>query len=366
MQSNIIATLTSTVATPRVAIVRALQLGDVLCSVPALRALRAALPNAELTFIGLPWARTFASRFSCYLDRFREFPGFVGLPERPLHLRSLMRFLSEAQRAPFDLVVQMHGSGSFINPFVMLMGARKSAGYFLPGDLCPDPESFLPYPEGLPEIHRHLRLAEFLGAPAMGDELEFPLTAQDRHDLLRVEGTRDLIPGRYICVHPGARWPSRRWNASKFAVVADTLAREGWQIVLTGSADEADVVGEVSAQMQRPHLNLAGRTTLGALGALLRDSRLLVSADTGVSHVASALNLPSVVIVLGSDHVRWAPLDQTRHRLVMAPADCRPCEHFVCPIGHTCETALTADAILSAVADLFLHPRAQRLCPALC
>lgn len=310
-----------------VAVVRALEgLGDLLCSVPALRALKASLPDARITLIGLPSARAFVRRFSHYLDDFLEFPGYPGIPERPLDVPRATRFFSRSHRAGFDLALQMHGSGLASNAFTMMLGAKRSAGFFLPGLYCPAEDSFLAYPGDQPEIRRHLRLVEFLGIPAQGEHLEWPITAEDERALEALEETRALDREAYVCVHPGARDPRRRWSPAGFARVADWLASQGLQVVLTGSEQEAPVVAAVSGEMTSSHVSMAGRTTVGALGALLAGARLLVTNDTAPSHIAAALRVPSVVVFTASDSSRWAPLDRHLHRPVgNGIRDAHPC-----------------------------------------
>ncbi|HEX8202633.1 MAG TPA: glycosyltransferase family 9 protein, partial [Isosphaeraceae bacterium] len=305
----------------RVAVLRALRLGDLLCAVPALRALRAALPEAEIVLIGLPWARSFVARFGRHVDGFLEFPGYPGLPERAADLARFPAFLAEAQAHRFDLAIQLQGSGTITNPLTVLLGARRNAGFFRPGEYCPDAGRFVMYPDRGPEVRRLVRLMEFLGIPARGEDLEFPLRPEDRTALHDLDEARDLRPGTYACVHPGASAAEKRWPAEHFAAVAAALADRGLRVVLTGTAEEGPLTRAVAGLLRGPHVDLAGRTDLGSLAALVAGARVLVCNDTGVSHVAAALRVPSVVVFRGSDPERWAPLDRRRHRAVGAGID---------------------------------------------
>lgn len=301
----------------RVVIVRSLPgLGDLLCAVPAFRALRTALPHAHISLMGLPQAKPLVQRFYQYLDDWLTFPGWVGIPEAPFSPQRSLAFLTEMQQIAVDLVLQMHGNGSAINSFALMLGAKQTAGFFPIGQHCPDPDRFLPYPEHESEIWRHLSLLEFLGISPQGDQLEFPLWSSDWDELEAIAAKGLLTRGDYVCLHPGASTNTRRWSLQKFAQVADALAVQGLQIVLTGTASEVAVTQAVVQAMQFPALDLTGQTSLGAIAALLKRSRLLICNDTGVSHLAAALQVNSVVIFSDSDPQRWAPLDRQRHRVV--------------------------------------------------
>ena len=333
----------------KIAVFRALQLGDMLCAVPALRALRAAAPLSHITLIGLPWAATFVKRFGSYLDDLLVFPGFPAFPEQPAHLNAVPHFFAEAQRQRFDLAIQMHGNGCLTNPLTVLFAAERCAGFHVPGQYCPDPRTFLPWNEREHEVLRNLRLLEFLGVRRQGEHLEFPLTDADYRALQRSQINLPA-PGTYVCIHPGARLPSRRWLPQRFAEVADRLAAGGMKVVLTGAQDEAEVVYTVRRAMRMPALDLCGKTDLGTLAALLAQASLVVSNDTGISHMAAAVATPSVVICCGGDPVRWAPLDNERHQVISADVACRPCGHHACPTAHECADDVGADVVAAMAA----------------
>ena len=338
----------------RIVVVRALYLGDMLCAIPALRALRAAFPRAEITLVGLPWARELASRLTRLVDEFEEFPGFPGIPEQTLDPSRILGFLTRMQSRQFDLAVQLHGSGSHINEFVMLLGAARVAAFCLPGDATAGDGCFIPWPANGSEAERLLTLPLAMGCPDTGTRLELEANAADRaiaRMLLAATGAADRP---FVCVHPGARFPSRRWPAERFAAVADALSVTH-SIVLTGTDAELPLTTAVRNAMHVTVTDLTGRLHLGTLAATVAGADLVVCNDTGVSHVAAAVGTKSVVIASGSDVSRWRPHDAERHRVLWHDVPCRPCMHEICPIGHDCAKGVSVDRVLAEAASLISH-----------
>ena len=301
-----------------VVVFRALQLGDMLCAVPALRALRAALPHSRITLVGLPWARQFAARFAPYIDEFIAFPGHPALPEQPVQHAQLADFYAAMRARRFGAALQLHGSGEHSNPITRAFGARAMAGF---GDAAGDGrERFHPWPHSGAEPQRLLELMTLLGAPAADAVLEFPLHEADERELAASGLAAELAPGSYVCIHPGARHPDKRWHPARFAQVADQIATEfDVRIVLTGTAAEAPLTAAVASRMRFKALDAASSMSLGAMAALMSRARLLVANDTGVSHLAAGLGLRSVVVFSQADMERWAPLDRQRHRCLWDP-----------------------------------------------
>lgn len=327
----------------RVCVFRALQLGDMLCAVPALRSLRAGLPDAAIALVGLPWARAFARRFDRYIDEFIEFPGHPAMPEQPARPALWPDFVAAMRTRRFDLALQLHGSGEVSNAVVAEFGATHCAGYCPAPEAAPDPATFLVWQPREHEVLRCLRLMRHLRLPDRGTELEWPHLAGDDDDPALAAFRHE----NYVCVHPGARLLSRRWPVERFAAVADRLAACGYAIVITGAADEAGLARALARHMRSRPVDLCGKTSLGGLARLIGRARLVVCNDTGVSHVAAAVGTPSVVVCCGADPARWAPLDAAKHRVLHEPLDCRPCMHFQCPIGHPCALGIAPQAVAS-------------------
>jgi ADP-heptose:LPS heptosyltransferase len=159
---------------------------------------------------------------------------------------------------------------------------------------------------------------------------------------------------RLICVAPGASVPERRWGMDKFADVANHFAHKNYRIVLLGSAAEKNVLCRLAKEIKGA-VDLSGKTPLPETAAVLKASRLLLTPDSGLLHVARAVGTPTVSLFGAGIEKKWAPRGK-RHVVLNKHLPCSPCTKFgytpKCPIGVQCLVQIGEREVIEAMESL--------------
>jgi ADP-heptose:LPS heptosyltransferase len=263
---------------PAAVVLRPLGLVDLLTGVPALRGIRAAVPEHRLVLATTAALRPLAE----LIDAVDEV-----LPAGELEP------LDWSGPAP-ELAVDLHGKGPLSHVVVADLHPDRLLTFDSPG---------YPGPAWHPdehEVRRWCRLVEEgLGGTCDPDALD-----------LAVPAVPPPVAGAAV-VHPGAAFPGRRWPPERFAAVARHLADRGHDVRVTGGPAEVELARGVAAAAGLPDdAVLAGRTTSTELAAVVAAARVVVCGDTGVAHLATAYRRPSVVLFGPVPPALWGPPDR--------------------------------------------------------
>jgi ADP-heptose:LPS heptosyltransferase len=328
----------------KLAVLRANAIGDYLVSLPAIEALRAAYPAAELVLLGAGWHAGFLAGRPGPVDRCLPVPPSVGVrDDRPPSPPAMVdRFFDRMRAERFDLAVQMQGGGCHSNPFVSRLGARVTAGSRAPD--APPLDRTVPYTGHQHEIHRFLEVVGLVGAAPVTLEPRLQVTAEDRAEASAVLAGDDRP---LVVLHPGANDPRRRWPVERLAVVAVELARKGARLAVIGTAAERPLVDRLLAMLDGDAADLAGQLGLGGLVGLLEYATLLVGNDSGPRHLAAAVGTATVAVYWGVHLGSYGPLYRARHR---TPASWR----LLCPVcgAHGLQEDCRSSHAASFVADV--------------
>lgn len=335
----------------RIAVLRANALGDLMFALPALDALRAAYPDAELVLLGRAWHRDLLDARPGPVDRtvvIPPFEGSLGADEQ----RAVDDAIDAVAKDGVDLALQLHGGGRNSNPVVGRLGARVAAGLRTPDAEGLDRE--VPYVYYQSEVLRLLEVAALVGAPPRRLEPRFAVTERDRAEATAVVGERHHL----VALHPGATDPRRRWPPERFATVGDALADAGASVVVTGSGDERDLVDAVIESMRRPAQGVAGRLSIGGLAALLARCTVVVGNDTGPLHLAAAVGAATAGVFWCGNLINAGPATRTRHRpsiswVLECPACGANCITDGCEHEESFVAGVGVDEVLASTLDLF-------------
>ena len=198
-------------------------------------------------------------------------------------------------------------------------------------------------------VERFAQLAEAPGA-ALPKPIFYPKIRSTAADQLKTLTELGLErPARIVAFCPGAEYgPAKRWPAAHFASLAKSLAERGYAIWLFGSPKDHAVAEEISQLAPGLCRNLCGATTLGQAVDLLAMTDLVVCNDSGLMHVAAALDRP-LVTLYGSSSPGFTPPLSDQADILSLNLDCSPCYKRECPLGHLdCLNKLTPERALAA------------------
>lgn len=290
----------------RILVVRVDLLGDVVLTLPAVRALRRAYPEAAIDLLVL---KSTAAIVTGDPDITRVLICDPSLIQHPWKLlreenrRDLGALLRTLRVARYDLVLSVCGDVASL--LARLAAPRRSFGYareaypFLLTDTLPGGR----YRTRQHEVSYVLDLAVAAGGVALPEDARprlrvAPEAAARMRDVLAHAREERSVRGPVVAIHVGARnGQAKRWPPVHIAALAERLTRELDALVtLTGAPNEAELAAAVVRRCSTGVLNLVGRTTVPELAALLAASDLCVSGDSGPMHVACAVGTPVVAL----------------------------------------------------------------------
>lgn len=334
-------------------------LGDAVMTTPALQAVRETFPDAEITLLANPLVSQLLSGHPA-IDRvitFERSGKHGGIAGR-------LRLAAELRNERFDLALILPNSfDSALIPF--LAGIPKRFGK------ASDGRSLLltgryHEPKQAPERHEvqyYRNLLEYFNITGTADTPFLSVTAEEDREAALFLAEQGIDTGKPLLgINAGATFGSaKRWYPERFAQVARQLSQEwGARIILFGGPDEQDIVEIIADNLGGNCLNLAGKTTVRRLMALVRRCDFFITNDSGPMHIAAAFSVPLVAVFGPTDHTGTAPCN-ARAVIVRHDTECAPCKLRHCPTDHRCMASITVDNVVQAARTLWQSPGKEAL-----
>lgn len=339
-------------------------LGDILMTTPALRALRDSGHDRHITLLTSPAGAAvvpFIPEIDATLIVSAPWmPGSTATPPAIMDLVSRLREKAFDAAVIFTVYSQNPLPAAFLcwlAGIPRVLAHCRENPYHLLSDCIPDPE---PHEIMRHEVRRQLDLVAKVGAVAADERLSFRLRQEDIRSATAKLCQAGIDPEkRWAVVHPGASAASRRYPAEHFAALADLLADiPDLQLVFTGDGGETELIDTIRLRLRRPAASLAGTLDLGELAAIIASASLLIANNTGPVHIAAALGTPVVDIyaLTNPQHAPW----RVPNRVLYHDVPCRFCYKSVCPqTHHACLRLLDPQRVARAAREL-LQAGAER------
>lgn len=326
---------------PRILVVSTTGLGDSLWGTPAVRALKMRYPNAHLGLLTSPIGAALYQN-NPYVDAIYSL-------KNP-SLSSCITLLSPIKQKRYEIALIFHLSQRPLLPFVSFCGPSQIIGsHGINKGLDSLLTTSLPK-QPIHEIERRLQIAQTIGAPKQGAEMEIFLTKEER------QAVQKFLKGASfpVGIHPGAKDRFKQWRPAHFASLGKRLQKDyGAQIFVTGSQDEISLAEEVASNIPGAR-SIAGQLPVRLTAALIEQFKLFLSNDTGPMHIAYAMGTPTFSLFVPTDASLCGPHEIAHAAWIQKSPTCSPCLRKKCQAPF-CLEQVSEQAAWDVINKLIKH-----------
>lgn len=338
----------------RVCIYRIGHIGDIVCALPAMQAIRQAYPQASLTLLTSPGTPGMPSAADVlggapWLDHL-----LIYYQQDLKTLESVVGLIRKLRAEKFDIWIELPNGEATVKEllrnmaFARMAGAGWGEGWRL-NTIRWNPRLQSDHLEFSNEVERLLSIVRETGVDT--SEIAFPLPVTEAHaeTVESIWKQHGLDVSRLVAMAPGAKRSTNRWPADRFVEVGRYLVRSHYQIVLIGGESDKDLCQWVMDEIGHGCTNLAGRTSLLESCQVLKQTKLLICNDSGVQHLAAAVGTPCISIFSARDFKgRWYPFGN-QHQVLRKSVTCHPCFLETCPWDNLCLRLIEPTEVIEAI-----------------